>query len=523
MSSSLRHTSLRRLAAILLTLPGLLLPTAAMAAPPPDSHHVIVEAADSAAAADAVDRVGGRVDATLDLVGAVAARVSDPGLAVLTANPSVRVTPDVVLESTGASFDPASAPLQLSALDPGDEWSLQAGAGVGVGLVDTGVSVTPDLPASRIVNGPDLSGEGDGVDRYGHGTFMAGLIAGDGTASAGGPVRYTGAAPGATVVSVKVAGADGSTTLSRVIAAIGWIVVNSEEHNTRVLSLSFGVDAGLPYLENPLSAAVEAAWSAGITVVASSGNEGAGHVTSPGSDPWIVTVGATDTMGTADVSDDVVPDWSSSQDFRKYAKPEVVAPGVSVVSQRVPGSTIDQEYAAARVDDHYFSGSGTSMATALVAGAAAVLTERHPMATPDDIKGALIDGAGTVADGATRAVSIEGADAAEPRPGWWQRFGIAFNGLGIGLRDRMPWASGRWDATRWGATRWGATRWGATRWGATRWGATRWGATRWGATRWGATRWGATRWGATRWGATRWGASRWGATRWAAGSWNGAT
>src|SRR5205823_3337920 len=130
--------------------------------------------------------------------------------------------------------------------------------GVGVALVDTGVVDTPDLHGSRLVRSPDFSGEEDAVDHYGHGTFMAGLIAGDGTASAGAPDQHFGVAPGATLVSVKVADADGSSTLSRVIAGIGWVVANRDTYNIGVLNLSFGLDAPLPYVVNPLDAAAEA-------------------------------------------------------------------------------------------------------------------------------------------------------------------------------------------------------------------------------------------------------------------------
>ena len=156
--------------------------------------------------------------------------------------------PDVTLRPTGASFRAASVggrnvDTQIAALDPPAGWSPDAGRGVAVALVDTGVTDTPDLHGSRLVRGPDLSGEGDGIDHYGHGTFMAGLIAGDGSASAGASTQHFGVAPGATLVSVKVAGADGSTTVSRIIAGIGWVVSHRDTYGIGVLNLSFGVDA----------------------------------------------------------------------------------------------------------------------------------------------------------------------------------------------------------------------------------------------------------------------------------------
>ncbi len=460
---------------------------------------VIVEADSMEAAINAVHAVGGRVDLALPIVHGVAAHVDAAGAAALFANDRVHVFPDAVLHPTGATFGAASADTQLAALDPGPDSTPDAGRGVAVALIDTGVSDTPDLRGSRLVRGPDLSGDDDGVDHYGHGTFMAGLIAGDGAASVGAPTRHVGVAPGATIVSVKVAGADGTSTVARVIAGIGWVVTHRDTYGIRVLNLSFGVDFPVPYLVNPLDGAAEAAWASGITVVAAAGNEGRAGVTSPGDDPYVVTAGASDTAGTADVRDDTVAPFSGRQRFFGYAKPDVVAPGVSVVSLRDPGSTIDVQHPEGRVDETYFRGSGTSMSTALVSGAAAVMLWHHPSATPDDVKGALVDGAARTADGAD-ALDIAAADNAIARRDWWQHYLVAFDGLGIGLRFGMPWTASRWTASRWTATRWTDETWEATRWTASRWTASRWTATRWTASRWTATRWTASAWPSETWG-----------------------
>jgi len=531
----MRHLAIRgTVAAVAFLLPGLLVAPAVAVTRGGARLAVVVEASSVDAAARAVASASGRVDTELQIVGGVAATVDAAGLAALSADPALRVTPDLVLAVTSddsktsddrkqsdhaGTSESSTHDVQLAALDPGDKWSSDAGAGVGVALVDTGVADTPDI-VGRLVRGPDFSGENDGVDRYGHGTFMAGLIAGDGTASAAEAVRHTGVAPGATIVSVKVAGADGRTTLSKLIAAIGWVVVNRDEHEIRVMNLSFGVDTNLPYTANPLSGAVEAAWASGIAVVGASGNEGAGTVTSPGSDPWIVTAGASDTHGTASTKDDTVAEWSGREVLHGYAKPDVVAPGVSVVSLRAPGSTVDVDHPEGRVGEAYFRGSGTSMAAALVSGGLATLARQHPEATPDDLKGALVDGGAELGGGEGVAVSLEGADDARPRSDWWQRHPIAFDGLGLGLRGTMPWTATRWTATRWTATRWTATRWTATRWTATRWTATRWTDEDWAATRWTATRWTATRWTDEDWTATRWTDEDWTATRWTSASWN---
>lgn len=490
----------------LLTVSLSVAPAAHAAVTGPDAS-VIVEAAGVTAATNAVVAVGGTVELALPLVDAVAARVGPTALAALEANPTLGIAPDTTLRPTSGSFSAAPSigqsmgarngppvDTQIAALDVPADWSPDAGRGVAVALVDTGVADTPDLNGSRLVRGPDFSGEGDGIDRYGHGTFMAGLIAGDGTASAGLPTRHFGVAPGATLVSVKVAGADGSSSVARVIAGIGWIVSHRDTYGIGVLNLSFGVDAPMPYFFNPLSAAVEAAWASGITVVASAGNEGDGHVTSPGSDPYVITVGATDSAGTSSTANDVIPTWSGRERFPGYSKPDVVAPGVSVVSLRAPGSTVDVTHPEGRVGTTYFRGTGTSMSTALVSGAAALLLAHHGAATPDDVKGALVDGASRLTGGA-REVDLDRADHADARPDWWQHYPVAFHGLGRGFDDGMPWTTTRWSSTRWTTTRWSATRWSATRWSEAEWAATRWSATRWSATRWSAQAWPSQNWG----------------------------
>jgi serine protease AprX len=487
------------LAVIALALVGA--PAAAHADNGP-THAVIVTSVSAAAAARAVDAVGGTVDVSLPIVNGVGAHVDAQAEDALASMSSVMVVPDVELHATSANFDVTSNDPQIGELHPGRDFAHDAGRGVTVAIVDTGVSDTPDLHGDRLVRSPDFSGENDGVDHYGHGTFMAGLIAGDGSASANGPVHHVGIAPGATVVAVKVAKADGSTSMSRLIAGIGWVVTHRDSLHIGVMNLSFGVDLPMPYHANPLSAAVEVAWATGVTVVVAAGNEGAGSVTSPGDDPYVITAGASDGHGN-------VASWSGSQDFHGYAKPDVVAPGVSVVSLRDPGSTVDTQHPEGRLGDAYFRGTGTSMSTALVSGSAAVLLSHHPDATPDDIKGALVDGATTLGNGA-REVDIQAADDAPASPDWWQHYKIAYGGLGGLLKDGMPWTGTRWTGTRWTATRWRAEDWDATRWRDEAWSATRWRDEDWAATRWSADSWDGTRWSGTRWSAVTWPSQGWG-------------
>jgi serine protease AprX len=450
-------------------------------------------------AAGAVRAAGGTPTLALDLIGAVGATVPTSAIAHLEAKGMV-VTPNAKAHVVSDGFGgpaPVNTDPQLQALnlvaDP------TAGHGVAVALLDTGVANTPDLNG-RLVRGPDYSSEHDGIDHYGHGTFMAGLIAGDGTGSPPGSL-HQGIAPGATVVSIKVAGADGTTDLSKVIAGIGWAVVHQQDLGIRVLNLSVGVEPSVPYRQDPLSAAVEIAWASGLTTVVAVGNDGAGKVTAPGRDPYVLTVGAADNTVSSNPANATMPDWSgTSRKWAEVAKPDVLAPGVSLVSLRAPGSTIDTMYPDARVDGNYFRGSGTSMSTALTSGMAAIVMQNHPNAAPDDVKGAMIATADPVpaAQIAAGEVNLTAALAAQADPAWEQHWKTALPWL------RMPWQFDGWSSTRWSSTRWSSTEWSSTRWSSTRWSSRMWRrifeSTRWSSASWDSTRWSSTRWSSASWG-----------------------
>jgi serine protease AprX len=471
----------------LVVLAGLVPATTASAAP---DVAVIVTGASTGDAAAALTRWGGDVTRSLDLVAGVAGEIPASALPGLTSDPAVSTSPDVALHVTGVGYaqkgkgrdgglgvegsqDPPALPVQLAAVNLGDTWSTAAGSGVSIALVDTGVAPGPVLPAERIVVGPDISGENDGIDHHGHGTFMAGLMVG------GSADQPLGLAPGAKVVAVKVAGADGTTSMSKVIAGIAWAVGNRAAYGIRVLNLSLAVDAPVPYLANPLSVAVEAAWSAGVTVVVPAGNEGAGHVSSPGDDPWVLTVGAADTRATVDRSDDVVPAWSSVERFHGYAKPDLVAPGVSVLSARAAGSTIDTANPSARVGDGLFRGSGTSMSTGLTSAAAAIVTAAHPAWVPNQVRSALQGGSRT---GPIGELDVAAALSANPSGSDIPSYKAAFGGM---AKKVLP----VWDGTNWAGTNWAGTNWAGTNWAGTNWAGTNWAGTNWAGTNWAAQGW----------------------------------
>jgi serine protease AprX len=187
--------------------------------------------------------------------------------------------------------------------------------------------------------------------------------------------------------SLGVAGATGETHIAQVIAAIDWVVEHKNDNglNIRVLNLSLGLPGVPTSAADPLSAAVERAWNAGIVVVAAAGNRGnnAGGIDSPAISPYVIAVGAHESYDSSGAQDWIAP-WSSGGTTTRHA--DVVAPGRSIMSFRVPGSFVDQKCPTAVVDDRYFLGSGTSQSAAVVSGFTAALLSRDPSLTPDQVK-----------------------------------------------------------------------------------------------------------------------------------------
>ena len=456
---------------------------------------VIVFGSDQAAAAHAVGDAGAQVSGALPFSPAVTARLTASQAADV-AGQGFAVVADRTLRATSADFSAAALDPQVTASDPGSVLSARAGAGVGVALIDTGVDPSPDLGA-RLIQGPDLSGEGNHLDSYGHGTFMAGLIAGDGSLSASGPVRHVGLAPGASVISIKVAGADGTTTLSKVLVGIGWAMAYKADLNIRVMNLSFGVDAAPPGVWDPLDAAVDSAWRAGIAVVAAAGNGGQGVVSAPGNDASAITVGAFDPHGTAAAADDSLALWSGQAVLPGgTVKPDLVAVGMHTVSLRAAGSTVDLAHPSARVGDSYFVGSGTSMATALVSGAVADLAADHPNGSPDAFKAALSGTARPLSGSYGGELDLAAADGAPMAPVDSRSHPVTGPVFSLGQFTSLGW----WSDARWSDARWSDARWSDARWSDARWSDARWSDARWSDARWSDARWSDARWSDVAWG-----------------------
>jgi serine protease AprX len=286
------------------------------------------------------------------------------------------------------------------------------GTGIGVAIIDSGIAAHPDLNnangVSRVVYSQSfVSGDATTPDRFGHGTHVAGLIGGNGSSSGtanGYAATYAGVAPNVNIINLRVLDQNGTGTDSGVIAAIQEAITLKSVYNIRVINMSLGRPVFESYTLDPVDQAVEAAWQAGIVVVAAAGNNGRyaptngfGTIVVPGNDPSVITVGATMTELTPTRADDQIASYSSKgpTTLDHTCKPDLTAPGNRQVSLRVSGSTLDTMYPQYEVAPSsgtamYYELSGTSMATPIVTGAVALMLQQTPSLTPDQVKARLM-------------------------------------------------------------------------------------------------------------------------------------
>src|SRR2546430_1441178 len=392
-----------------------------------------------------VQNKGGALKTKLDFIKGAHYSVLTGSLEDLRRDPDVAdISPNCPLRGTGTStLDYAGEAVNASvALQ---QWGLD-GTGIGVAVIDSGVTAVGDLywwnPSnqtygSRVVYSQSfVPGTTDTSDLYGHGTHVAGIIAGAGWFSTGSNFTHTfkGIAPNANIINLRVLDQNGAGTDTSVIAAIQTAISLKSTYNIRVINLSLGRQVYESYTVDPLCQAVEAAWNAGIVVLAAAGNqgrndsagtEGYGTISAPGNDPYVITVGVMKTANTPTRIDDTIASYSSKGPtaYDYVVKPDIVAPGNQVVSTLAPnasllGSPTDvylSEYSSSTttttssggnnknnkknncstvatnaISTSYMRLSGTSMATPVVSGAAVLLLEQNPNLTPDQVKARLM-------------------------------------------------------------------------------------------------------------------------------------
>jgi serine protease AprX len=356
------------------------------------------------------------------------------------------------------------------------------GRGISVAVIDSGILKTSDLDHRIKAKANFNSNAHNSNDGYGHGTFVAGVIAGDGSHSQG---AYVGIAPMANVLNVRVSDDQGVSLESDVVNGLQWAYQNKNRYNIRVVNLSLNSTTAQSYHTSPMDAACEVLWFHGIVVVVSAGNGGTSTLFPPANDPFVITVGATNDRGTSTLVDDTVAPFSSFGVTEGGAiKPDLVAPGTNLISLLPSHSslTISQQHPGNRVNNNYFRMSGTSMAAPIVSGAAAILLQSNPSLNPDQVKSRLKQTANH------DLFRWPGYNPATAGAGYLDIYAavhanttstantslIASHLLWTGLHP-VIWQSVNWDSVNWDSVNWDSVNWDSVNWDSVNWSSDYWG------------------------------------------------
>ena len=547
--------------------------TAVAAAPHLLSVIVRANPGQQASAEQLVGSLGGQVVQHIDLINGLVAKVPSGALPALAASGAVaEVSKDAHLQLQGDSYSQAGDVNSLYSVATMDGahayWDAgYTGQGVDVALIDSGVAPVNGLSAAgKVVNGPDLSFESQSsslryLDTYGHGTHMAGIIAGRDNAvgpsavSSKDSTDFMGIAPNARVVSLKVADAHGQTDVSQVIAAIDWVVQHRTDNgmNIRVLNLSFGTDSDQSYTLDPLAYAAEQAWKKGIVVVVSAGNTGntSGGLDDPASDPYVLAIAAADTMNTTNVGSHQAASFTAQGTDQR--KPDFAAPGVHIASLRVPGSYLDQQYGgSATVGNRFFRGNGTSQAAAVVSGAVALLLSQRPSLTPDQVKALLMGhtkgiksndklrgkgelnlaavlntatpnatqnfaaSSGTGSLDASRGSHYVYDSNGNALRGEQDIFGHAFDASAMASAEASSsaWSGGTFNGSSWSGSSWSGSSWSGASWSGSSWSGSSWSGSSWSGASWSGASWSGSSWSGSSWSGCDWDGASWSSDTW---------
>ena len=456
----------------------------AAAAQPGQKFSVIVEQEggdDGAEARDAVKRHSGKVKREFGVVPGVAAEVTGAQLLQLAAKSAgLSITRDSAVRS--ATYQDSEMWRQTIAVE--GLWGTPqspAPQAPAIAIVDSGVdsSLLDDF-GSRVVAQTvicSLCSAGASGDGQGHGTMVAGLAAGSG-------VGHQGAAPNAPIVSIRTSNEHGQSSVSDVIAATDWIIANKAQYNIRVANFSLSRADVTNSNHDPLNHAVERLWFNDVVVVTAAGNYGSStgpvRIKAPGSDPFVITVGAVDQYGTTIASDDTVPTWSAhGHSVLGFAKPDVSAPGRYLVSPVPTRATLPTTLPERVLTSGYMWMSGTSFSSGIVAGAAAQILARHPDWSPDQVKGALMltvralptegwkGGVGEIDAAAATRIS------APPNPNA-NLYAFVLGTGGARSFDGAAWntyvaANPTWAASTWTESTWSESSWNESSWNESSW------------------------------------------------------
>ena len=379
-----------------------------------------------------------------------------------------------------------------------------------VAIVDSGINMkVKDLDSRRTRHVNFNKGYRDSTDRYGHGTFVAVILAGDGKAS---NRQYTGIAPKANLINVRVSNDQGMSTEGNVLQALQWVFDNAQNEKIRVINLSLNAAVAQSYHTSPLAAGVEMLWLKGIVVVVSAGNNGSANLYPPANSPRVITVGATNDKGTPALADDVMAHFSAwGVDEAGQTKPDLVAPGTNIIAY-LPGNgklTIGKQHVENAVNSDYFRMSGTSMSAPMVAAAVAMLLQDEPNLTPDQVKFRLMS---------TANKSWPGYDPAKAGAGYLDIYaavhGSTTNYANAGLAPSellrpfimqmvaaglfsdtgFDWNSVNWNSVNWNSVNWNSVNWNSVNWNSVNWNSVNWNSVNWNSVNWNSVNWNSDHW-----------------------------
>lgn len=446
--------------------------------------------------------------AAFEGVNVVSARLNEQALAAIATERAVlHATSDATVVATGGGRGDldwigdtsVAQSVGNAAISAPSAWSRSTGAGVVVALMDSGIGLNPDLPAGKVVTRVNfVADNATSLDPAGHGTHLAGVIAANGS-------TFRGVAPDARLVDLRVLDKNGKGTLHDVVAAFDWLLKHRKQFGIGVLNLSIGTTQTSSYHADLLAALAEAAWFSGVAVVAAAGNDGPvlGKISTPGADPFVITVGSFDDQGTLAQQDDRESLFSSrGPTLDRFAKPDVLAPGRRVVSLRasdafLPSATketkgkgdVKRETASSNYDPtFYVRMSGTSVSSAMVAGVAALVLSHHGDYSPTKVKGAIVGSGRDLAGSPREAVDAMRALSASQRgvnkdllPSRLLMQTLVKSGV---AGSGTTWEGVTWDGVTWEGVSWESVTWEGVNWESVTWESVSWEGVMWETVNW---------------------------------------
>jgi serine protease AprX len=484
---------------------------------PADTHAVIVQGKGGNQAAHAVADVLGvslKTARTFSSIDGVAVELTGAQILVLASDKHVTaITADSTVRLSVTAPTTEKWPYVTGVQKYWANGTSPAAPAATIAIVDSGIDATRPEFAGRIaasVNLSTLPGNSPG-DGRGHGTFVAGIAAGD-------LQGKTGAAPGAKIVSLDVMDDRGMAKTSDVIAAADWILANKAKYGIRVANFSLHSSVANSFMYDPLDKAVERLWFNNVVVVVASGNYGkpdgpSGVPFAPGNDPFVITVGASDTGKSVSTNDDVAAPWSAyGYTLDGFAKPDLAAPGRYMVGPVPVTSTLYTERADHVVEPGYMELSGTSFSAPIVSGVAALVLGKHPEFTPDQVKGALMVGAKPMPQALNLSEGVGEVNAGRsidtlnpPNPNKALNAFIVTNPLtSARVFDAASWADkARADAS-WADASWADASWADASWSAASWADASWSDASWASASWADTSLAAASWADLSLGSASW-------------------